>query len=326
MPELSTQYMNLTLKNPIIISSSGLTKSIDKIKAGEKAGAGAVVLKSMFEEVLAKEDFGIQESVPFHTEAYDYLRSELEMQYGSRDYLDLIVEAKKAVGIPVIASINCISAKWWPNFASQIEKSGADALELNVFKTASDRAESSFALEQMYFDILMEVKSRIKIPVSLKIGSNFTSLPNFASQLDDLGVDALVLFNRFTETDIDINKLELRTTFDFSNKYEIFRPLRWTALLSGMLRCDISATTGIKSATDVIKLLLAGATTVQLCSVLYQQGLDVIESLLKEISTWMDKHDFQNINQFRGKLNFSHTKSADLYLRNQFMEKIRGVE
>ncbi|MBN2410175.1 dihydroorotate dehydrogenase-like protein [candidate division KSB1 bacterium] len=326
MPDLSTQYMKLTLRNPVIISSSGLTKSIDKIKAGEEAGAGAVVLKSLFEEVLAGEDFGIQESVSYHAEAYDYLRSELELQYGSREYLDLIREAKKSVDIPVIASINCVSAKWWPNFAAQIEKSGADALELNVFKTATDITESGNAIEQMYFDILDTVKSKVRIPVSLKIGSYFSALPNFASRLDKLGVDALVLFNRFTEPDIDINKLELKTTFEFSQKYELYKPLRWTALLSGILKCDISATTGIKTAEDVIKLLLAGAATVQLGSVLYKNGFEVIDGMLKEISAWMERHDFQNIDQFRGKLSFAHTKAPDMYLRNQFMEKIRGVE
>ncbi len=326
MPDLSTRYMNLTLKNPVIIASSGLTKTLDKIRAGENAGAGAVVLKSMFEEVLAGKDFNLADDTHYHSEVYDYLRSELELQYGPRDYCDLIQETKKAVQIPVIASINCVSAKWWPNFAVQIEKSGADALELNVFTTATDTAVNSAALEKLYFDILAEVKAKVKIPVALKIGSYFTALPNFAAALDKQGVNALVLFNRFTEPDIDIDKLELKTTFEYSAPWEMYRTLRWTALLSGKLKCDIAATTGIRSGADVIKMLLAGAATVQLCSILYQKGFDVIPQIIKDLSAWMEKHKFSKIDDFRGKLSFARTQNPEGYLRAQFMEKIRGVE
>ncbi len=326
MPDLSTRYMNLTLKNPVIIASSGLTKTVDKIKAGEKAGAGAVVLKSMFEEVLAREDFNLADDTHYHAEVYDYLRAELEMQYGPRDYCDLIQEAKKAVQIPVIASINCVSAKWWPNFAVQIEKAGADALELNIFKTATEVTENSAAVEKLYFDILTEVKARVKIPVALKIGCNFSALPNFTAELDKQGVNALVLFNRFTEPDIDIDKLELKTAFEFSAPWEMYRTLRWTALLSGKLKCDIAATTGIRNGADVIKMLLAGAATVQLGSVLYQKGLEVIPEILKDLSEWMEKHKFNQIGDFRGKLSFTRTQTPEGYLRAQFLEKIRGVE
>ncbi|MBN1481200.1 dihydroorotate dehydrogenase-like protein [candidate division KSB1 bacterium] len=326
MPDLSTTYMGLKLKNPIIAASSGITKSVAKIVDCEKAGAGAVVIKSVFEEVLAQQDYGINDSATFHTEAYDYMRSELEMQYGPQEYCDLINEAKAFVDIPIIASINCISSKWWTNYAKKFQEAGADALELNIFKTATRLDETSEAIENMYYDIAETVKKQVTIPVALKIGSYFTALPNLAATLARKGINGLVLFNRFTEPDINIDKLSLSTTFSFSTSYDIYRPLRWTALLAGQIGCDISATTGAKSAKDVIKLLLAGASTVQIASLLYQKGIDSLVDIRNELTSWMVANKFEKISDFQGKLSFKNTKTPDEYLRAQFMEKIRGVE
>ena len=217
MPDLSTTYMGLSLKNPIIAASSGITKSVEKIADCEKAGAGAVVIKSVFEEVLAAQDYGIGESATFHTEAYDYMRSELELQYGPKEYCDLIQEAKAKVDIPVIASINCISSKWWTSYAKQFQDAGADALELNVFKTASRLDETSQSIEDMYYDIIESVKKQVSIPVALKIGVYFTALPNVVASLARKGANGIVLFNRFTEPDINIDKLTLNTTFSLSS-------------------------------------------------------------------------------------------------------------
>jgi len=326
MPSLSTTFMGLELKNPIIAASSGLTRSVDKIKECEQSGAGAVVLKSIFEEVLARENFGIDESTSYHTEAFDYLRSQLELQYGPRDYIELIREAKDKTDIPIIASINCISDKWWTDYAQQMEEAGADALELNVFKTATDRSENSQSLEAMYYAIVENVKSRIKIPVAIKLGMYFTALPNLAAALADRGADALVLFNRFTEPDINIDELKLTTTFSFSTSRDMLKPLRWTALLSGQIPCDIAATTGIKTGKDAIKLLLAGASALQIAALLYQKGIDSIGDVLQEIESWMAEHSFERISDFKGKLSFRQTDTPDQYLRAQFIEKIKGVE
>ena len=326
MPDLTTKYLKLKLKNPIIVGSSGLTKSADKLKACEDAGAGAVVLKSLFEEALSQQDNGIDATAAFHTEVYEYLRAEIGMQHGPRDYCDIIEKAKRQVKIPVIASINCVSARWWPSFAQQIEAAGADALELNVFTTATDVSQDSAEIEKIYFDIIETVKAKIRIPVALKIGMYFTALPHFAVQLDRHGVDGLILFNRFTEPDIDIEKIKLQTTFSFSKKEDLHRPLRWIALLSGKVGCDLCATTGIQSGADVIKMLLAGASAVQLASVLYKNGLEVIPKMLSEIEDWMARHQFARPDDFIGKLNFKQTTAPDMYLRAQFMEKIRGVE
>lgn len=326
MPDLSTKYMGLTLRNPIIAASSGLTKSVSKIVDCEKSGAGAVVIKSVFEEVLAQADYHIAESASIHAEAYDYLRSQLEMQYGPREYCDLIQEAKKQVSIPVIASINCISSKWWIDYAKQFQDAGADALELNVFKTATDTAEDGAAIEKIYFDIIEGVKKQVSIPVALKIGIYFTALPQFVAQLAKKGADGVVLFNRFTEPDIDVDNLALTTTFSFSTSYDIYKPLRWTALLAGNVGCDISATTGVKSANDVIKLLLAGASTVQIASLLYQRGVDRLAEIVAELKAWMAVHHFERISDFQGRLSFKRSNSPQTFLRSQFMEKIRGVE
>ena len=326
MPDLSTTFMGLNLRNPIIAASSGLTKSVDKIIDCANSGVGAVVMKSLFEEVLAQADFGIGDSASFHTEAYDYMRSERELQYGPRHYLDIISNAKHKVDIPIIASINCVSAKYWPQYAKQIEDAGADALELNVFKTATNIQEDGRAVENMYYEIIENVKKQVSIPVALKIGIYFSALPHFASQLARKGADALVLFNRFTEPDIDINKISITTTFSFSNSFDLYKPLRWTALLAGEIGCDIAGTTGVKSGKDVIKLLLAGASAVQIASLLYQKGINQVEEVLKELAGWMAAKNFDSIDDFKGTLSFKKSDSPDAYLRAQFMEKIRGGE
>ncbi len=326
MPSFETRYMRLTLKNPIIVASSGLTKSVEKMKACEDAGAGAVVIKSLFEEAMARADYGLSGTTGFHTEAYDYLRSELELQYGPKDYRKLIEEAKKQVGIPVIASINCVSAKWWPSFAAEIEAAGADALELDIFPDPTHAQVTGQSLERLYFDIIDAVKAQVRIPVAMKISSYFTSLPNVANELARRGADALVLFNRFTEPDIDIDQLKLTTTFHFSNKTDMLLALRWIARLSDQVDCDLAATTGIHDADGVIKMLLAGAKAVQIASVLYKGGLGKIAEMLTGIESWMAAHGFTGLDQFIGRMSFSKTSTPDHYLRTQFMEKIRGVE
>jgi dihydroorotate dehydrogenase (fumarate) len=325
MPSLETSYMGLKLRNPIIVGSSGLTRSVEKVKECADAGAGAVVVKSLFEEVLAKEDWGLESSLHAHPEAYDYLQSELQLQYGPQDYCDLISEMKRKVKIPVIGSINCISNKWWPNFAKKIEAAGADAIELNVFSMPNDPAINAASQEEKYYEILAAIKDKVSIPVALKIGMYFTSLPFVTRNLAKKGVNAIVMFNRFTEPDIDIKTMKLKTTFSFSSKDNVFPVLRWVALLSGQVDCDISATTGIHSSEGVIKLLLAGAATTQLVSVLYKKGLGEIENILKGIETWMGEHKFDSISQFQGKLNFSEAELSEVYLRAQFMEKIKDI-
>ena len=326
MPNLETKYLRLNLKNPIIVGSSGLTRSAGKIKACEDAGAGAVVIKSLFEETLDDEDLGLDNSTMIHTEAYDYLRAEVNLQYGPNEYCDLIKKAKKDVKIPVIASINCVSPKWWPEFAKKVEAAGADALELNVFPVVNDAVNSSANVEQLYLDILDSVKSIVSIPVAMKISMYFTALPHLSIQLARKGLDGLVMFNRFVEPDIDIETMALKTTFPFSTDDNINHVLRWVALLSGRVNCDLSATTGIHTSEAMIKLMLAGASTVQLASVLYKKGFKVIDELLSDLEKWMKDKKYNKVSDFQGKLNFANIKTPDIYLRSQFMEKVRNIE
>ncbi len=316
----------MNLKNPIIVASSGLTNSVEKVQICEENGAGAVVIKSLFEEVLAKQDWGLDRSAGFHPEAMDYFTSELQLQYGPNEYCDLIEKAKAKVQIPVIGSINCTSTKWWPEFARKIEAAGADALELNIFSVPTDPDKPGSEIEQIYYEVLEMVKAEVKIPVAMKIGRNFTSLPYVLKQLDKRGLDGVVLFNRFTEPDIDIDKLRLKTTFSFSTQEEIYTILRWVAITSDKINCDISATTGIHTAQGIIKLILAGASTVQLASVLYKHGLKKIPELLDQIEAWMTRYKINTIGEFRGKVGFAPEFDPEMYLRAQFMEKIRDIE
>ncbi len=326
MPDLSTTYMGLKLRNPVIVASSGLTKTIDNLLACERAGAGAIVLKSLFEEVLRKENFGLKDSLVDHAEAYDYYYAHLELLYGAKDYTNLVRKSKESLSIPVIASINCISAEWWPDFAKQLQSAGADAIELNVFTTATDLSMDAATLEELYFQILTSVKASVSIPVSLKIGPWFTALPKLAVDFGRRGIDGLVLFNRFTQPDIDIDTMTPKTTYTFSTNDEMLLPLRWIALMSHYLEYDLCGSTGIKSGGDAIKLLLAGASSVQVASVLYNEGIGHIGSMLEEIEQWMDAHDFQTTEQFKGRLNFHKSGDAGHYLRSQFMDKIGEVE
>ena len=326
MPNTSTTYMGLTLRNPIIVASSGLTRSLEKVKECEAAGAGAVVLKSLFEEVLAQNDPGMKESMVDHAEAYDYYFARLERLYGAQEYTDMIKKVKAECSIPVIASINCVSAEWWPDFATQLEGAGADALELNVFTTATDLSMDSNKLEELYYRILRTVKMKVSIPVSLKIGPWFSALPHLAVEFGQRELDGLVLFNRFTHPDIDIDEMKLKTGFSFSSNDEVHLPLKWTALMSHYLPYDLCATTGVKTSADVIKLLLAGASAVQVASVLYEDGLGAIGNMVQGLEQWMTEKGFENIADFKGRLSFHSAGSPAHYLRAQFMEKISEVE
>ncbi len=327
MSILSTHYLGLELENPIIVASSGLTKSADRIEKAADAGAGAVVVKSLFEEVLAQTDYQLgDENLNAHTELYDYMRAELEMQYGPREYCDIIRDAKAKTSIPVIASINCVCDKWWPSFAGQIEAAGADALELNLFSMPTSPDIMPAQMDQLYYDVLDAVRSKISIPIAMKIGPYFSSLPHVAQNLFKKGANALVLFNRFTEPDIDLDTIELKTTFSYSSEAEMHRILRWVALLSGQVNGEYSATTGIKSAQDVAKLLLGGAQTVQIASHFYKKGVESIQPILDELKTWMNDHQFKSIDELRGRLKFKDSDETKAYLRSQFLEKIRGVD
>ncbi len=327
MANISTVYMGIELKNPLIVASCDLTSNIEQIKKCEAAGAGAAVLKSLFEEQIETEtEELIDESwLPDHTEAFEYVRG-MSMANGPSTYLNLIREAKKETSIPIIASLNCISPKWWIDYAKQLELSGADALELNISVLPSNSERNSEEIEKIYIDILEGVLGEINLPVAVKIGPFFTSTAKILNDLSKKGVSGLVLFNRFYQFDIDIKNLRAIGGNPLSSPNEISNSLRWIALLSDRIPCDFAATTGIYSGKDVIKQILAGAKAVEICSTLYKNGLDHINNMLEEIKNWMSEYDYENIEDFRGKLSKKEEDKTELYDRLQYIKALNKPE
>lgn len=327
MIDLSTKYMGLTLRNPLIVASCSLVKTVEGVRNCADAGAGAIVLKSLFEEQIQSEVGDLKEYLWIygHPEAIQYARG-FRMALGPMEYLKLIEEAKSVVSIPIIASLNCITPKWWTSYAKQIEKAGADALELNISVMPSDPGRSSKEIEDLYFKIFEGVKTSVNIPIAVKIGPYFTSTARIAWELGRRGASALVLFNRFYQFDIDIEKLEPSPGYHFSSPQEINLPLRWIALLSGRVSCDLAASTGVHDGAGVIKMLLAGASAVQICSTLYLNGMEQIDRILKQLESWMKKHGSDSIEKIRGKLSQMESDRPELYERLQYIRALVGIE
>jgi dihydroorotate dehydrogenase (fumarate) len=289
----------------------------------EEAGVGAVVLKSLFEEQINLEISKVISSSTDNTtypEAEDYIRNYTRIN-SVQKYLTFISEAKKSVAIPIIASINCISANDWVDFASDIADAGADALELNIYELPHDKNKSSESHENRYTDILQAVKKKVSIPVSVKISPYFTNLVRLVDQLYANGAAAVVLFNRFYEPDFNLETLDFTSSDVMSSPGDLNRCLRWTGIVKGQLpRVEIAASTGIHSGDAVIKQLLAGAQVTQLCSTLYLNGFDVVADIEKEMKTFMAKWNFKRIDDFRGRMSYANIESPEVYERAQFMK------
>lgn len=324
MAELKTKYMGLELRSPIIAASCGLTSDVEKMVEMEKAGVGAVVLKSIFEEQINQETsgvfnagYGMSDAYP---EAEDYIKTYIRSNTIQK-YVDLVRDAKKHLSIPVIASVNCFSGGEWVSFARQLQDAGADALELNVFILPVNEFKESADVENVYFEIMKSIKVQVKIPVAVKISHYFTNLAAFVDKMKAYGANATTIFNRFYEPDININSLTMGAATVFSTATELRTTLRWTGILAGKdKKLEISASTGVHSGEAVVKLLLAGATTVQLCSVLYEKGIPVISEMNSFIKKWMETKAFKTVDDFRGLLSYSSIDNPDLYERAQFMK------
>lgn len=328
MVNLETTYMGLKLKNPIIVGSSGLTNSVENIIEIEKKGAAAVVLKSLFEEQInfaAANTLQQDETANLYPEAGDYIRN-YTRQNDVSNYLNLIKDAKSAVKIPIIASINCVSGDEWVAFAKRIEEAGADALELNVFVLPSDPNKNAEQNEAVYFEVIDEVLKVVSIPVALKISYYFSSLANMVTKLSWKDIKGLVLFNRFFSPDIDIETFEIKTSNVFSSPSDLAISLRWVAMLSSHVKCDIAASTGVHNGEAMIKLLLAGANAVQLASVLYKKGFKEISVMIEVLENWMERKNFNSIEQFRGKMGIDEAENPAAFERVQFMKHFSGIE
>ena len=318
MVNLQTTFAGLTLKNPFIAASSGLTNSLSKIKELDKAGIGAVVLKSLFEEQIENHTEKLTQ-ISDYPEAADYINAYIQMNHVEK-YLDLIRSVKAECTIPVVASINCYKLTRWTDFAKSIEAAGADAIELNVFLLNAGEYGDTY-LEDSYISIVKQLKKTVKIPVVVKMAKNMGNLPGLVGKLKALGTDGIVLFNRFYQLDIDINKMEITAGTVFSNPADFHETLRWTAIVSGRVKeIDILCSTGVHSWEDTIKGILAGASGVQLCSVLYEQGVEVIGNMITCVEEWMEQNNYEHISDFKGKLNYANIASPSLYERVQFMK------
>jgi dihydroorotate dehydrogenase (fumarate) len=331
MVNISTQYAGLTLKNPIIAASSGLTDTVEKIAALEKQGAAAIVLKSLFEEeIIAEMDSKLKQMAStgfIYPETLDYYDNlENEDDESALQYLKLIKDAKTTVSIPIIASINCVTSKNWTYFPQQIEEAGADALELNLFILPTDLTRTSSDNEKIYFEIIQEVLKQVSIPVSIKISYYFSNLVSTIQHLSETGIKGIVLFNRFYSPDIDIDTMKVTSGFVLSSPSDLALSLRWVAIMADRINCDIAASTGIHSGEDVIKQLLAGAKAVQVASTLYRNGSGQIATMLELLHEWMELKKFKSIEDFRGKLAQKNIKNPAAYERIQFMQSFRGFK
>ncbi len=324
MANLQTTFAGLALKNPLVAASSGLTNTPSKIKELENAGIGAVVLKSLFEEQIENHSEKLSQ-ISDYPEAADYINAYIGMNHVEK-HLDLIRSVKSECSIPVIASVNAYKLTRWVDFAKSLEGAGADAIELNLYLLNAGEYEDNYLVDS-YQSILRELKRNIKIPIVVKMAKNIPNLPGTVSKLKSLGAGGVVLFNRFHQLDIDINTLEIKSGSVFSAPSDFQETLRWTAITSGRVPgIDIACSTGIHSWEEVVKGILAGGSVMQLCSVLYRQGAEVVGEMLTCLEEWMAQNNYASLNDFRGKLNYKNIESPSLYERVQFMKYFSGYQ
>jgi dihydroorotate dehydrogenase (fumarate) len=321
MTSLNVTYLGLNLKNPIIAGSCGLTNSIENLKAIERAGAGAIVLKSIFEEEIYLEfahEFSKLGPLDNNLEFLDYYDYEIKKDNLKR-YLNLIHEAKKELSIPIIASINCVTAQEWGFFAKKVEEAGADAIELNMFILPSNLTQTSQDNESLYFDIVSRVASKVKIPISLKISPYFSTLGGIIRDLSFSEIKGLVLFNKLYSPDVDIEAEKVVRTDVLSHYGDHKLSLRWIGMMANRVNCDLSASNGVHDWQTAVKMLLVGANTVQIVSAMYKEGFKVIGSMIDNLKSWMSEHNYNSIDDFRGKLSLDNSTNLAEYERVQFM-------
>ena len=324
--DLSTTYLGLKLRTPLVVSASPLSEEIDSIKQLEESGASAVVLYSLFEEQLRHESAELAENLEHGTfstpEALTYFPEPEEFRLGPEEYLKHIARAKSAVDIPIIASLNGSSKGGWTSYAKAIQQAGADALELNIYSIPTDMDLSAAEVEQNYLDILKSVRSAIHIPLAVKLSPFFTNFANMAKRLDLAGANGLVLFNRFYQPDIDLESLEVRPNVLLSTPMAMRVPLRWIALLYGKLRASLAATSGIHRASDVLKMLMAGADVTMLCSALIRHGPRQVMVIERDLVAWMQEHEYVSVGQLKGSMSQKNCAEPSSFERAQYMRAI----
>ena len=326
--DISTNYLGLKLRSPLVVSASPLSEDIDNIKRMEDAGAAAVVLYSLFEEQLRQDRLELNQNLQQGTESYaealSYFPEPDEFKLGPEEYLKHIAAAKKATRIPIIASLNGSSVGGWTEYAKQIQKAGADALELNIYYIPTDMNLSGAAVEDTYINILKSVKSEVTIPVAVKLSPFFSNFANMAKRLDQAGANGLVLFNRFYQPDIELETLDIKPNILLSTPMAARVPLRWIALLYGRLNASLAATSGIHRASDALKMLMAGADVTMLCSTLLRHGIPQIGMIERELKDWLVEHEYESVTQLKGSLSQKKCPEPAAFERAQYMKALTG--
>jgi dihydroorotate dehydrogenase (fumarate) len=326
--DLSTTYLGLNLRTPLVPSASPLSEEIGNIRKMEDSGAAAVVLYSLFEEQLREERFELHHHLTHGTESFaeslTYFPEPEEFHLGPEGYLKHIYKAKAAVRIPIIASLNGSSAGGWIDYARKIEQAGADALELNIYHIPTDMDQPGAEVEKTYLDILRAVKAVVRIPVAVKLGPFFSNFANMARQLDNAGANALALFNRFYQPDIDLEELEVRPNILLSTPQSLRLPMRWIALLFGRVRASLAATSGIHTAHDALKMLLVGASVTHLCSVLLRRGIEHIREIEHQLGNWLEEHGYESLRQLQGSMSQIHCADPSAFERAQYMRTLQS--
>jgi len=328
MSDLSTSYLGLSLKNPLVVSPSPLCEDLGAIRKMEDAGASAVVLHSLFEEQLSINSQDLDRFLTSGTESFaealSYFPDMGQFKLGPEAYLEHIQKAKKAVKIPIIGSLNGVSTGGWVSFAKKIEQAGADALELNVYYIATDPDMSGAQVEQMYADLVRDVRASLKIPIAVKLGPYFSSMASVARRLDQAGANGLVLFNRFYQPDFDLEKLEVTPNLNLSRSEELRLRLCWVAILSGRIKADMAITGGVHTAEDVIKSMMAGAKVAMMTSALLKNGIEHLKTVREGVEAWMEKHEYASIRQMQGSMSQKSVAEPAAFVRANYMKVLRS--
>ena len=329
MSNLATHYMGLALKNPVVPSASPLSRDLDDIKKMAEAGAAAITLHSLFEEQVDRDalltDAILENQKNRYAEMTDFFPEPEMFRRDEIAYLELIRDAKRAVDIPIIASLNGYSEGGWTRYARLFEEAGADAIEVNVYYIPTSHRLTGSQVEALYFNVLRNIKEQVSIPVAMKLSPFFSSIPHIATVLSRSGADGLVLFNRFYQPDLDIEALSSRRSLTLSTSEEMRLPLRWIGILYGNIPASLALTTGVHTAEDVIKAVMAGADVTNVCSVLLQEGIDSLKTLISGVDQWLDRHDYASLDEIKGILSHKESPNPAAFERANYVQLI-GLE
>jgi dihydroorotate dehydrogenase (fumarate) len=327
---LETNYLGLKLKNPIVPSAGPLSQEISNFKKFEDAGAAAVVMYSLFEEQIEHEamelDYQTSVTADSNPEATSYFPEDIEFKLGPEQYLEHIRKAKEAVDIPIIGSLNGKSLGGWTDYAKKIEQAGADALELNIYRLATNQDQSGFDIEKEYLEIVKQVKSSVNIPIAVKLGPYFSSVAWMAKQFEEAGADGLVLFNRFYQPDINLESLEVTPDVLLSTPMDMRLPLRWIGILYGKVKLDFAATSGIDTEQDVLKMIMAGAKVTQMLSSLLRNGIEHITDVLTKMIYWMEVNEYESLDQMRGSISHQNVADPSVFERANYMKVLNSYK